>query len=68
MVSNETVQCDVYSCLTEADECALNRAPHLVPGYLVVLDGSPAFTGLYMIDMIPAYDGSNPSSCLVSWG
>ena len=52
--------------LAESDGCACNHAPQCTSGYLAYLDGSTVLIGLYMIDMIPAYDGSNPSSCFVS--
>ena len=45
-----------------------NHSPQLAPGNLVRLDGSPALTGLDMVDTIPAYDGPNPSSCFVFSG
>ena len=66
IVSNETKQCDVLPCLAETDGCDFNCSPQLAPGHLVRLDGSPALTGLDMVDTIPAYDGGpNPSSCSV---
>ena len=40
----------------------------VAPGNLVRLEGSPALTGLDMVDTIPAYDGPNPSSCSVFSG
>ena len=52
--------------LAESNGCACNHAPQCISGYLAYLDGSTVLIGLYMIYMIPAYDGSNPSSCFVS--
>ena len=63
IISNRTKQCDVLPCLAETDGCDFNCSPQLAPGNLVRLDGSPAQTGLDMVDTIPAYDGPNPSTC-----
>ena len=47
---------------------SLGHAPQLVLANLVHLDGSPAFTGHYMVDIISVYDGSNPSERFVCSG
>ena len=65
IIPNEAIQCDVLPCLAETGECVSNHSPQLAPGNLVRLDGSPTLTGLDMVDTIPAYDGPNPSSCLI---
>ena len=64
----EIIQCDVLSCLAETDECIFNHSSQLAPGNLDRLAGSPALTGLDMVETIPAYDGLNPSSCFVFSG
>ena len=65
IISNETKQRDVLPCLAVTDGCDFNCSPQLAAGNLVRLDGSPALTGLDMVDTIPAYDGANLSSCSV---
>ena len=62
---NEIIQCDALCCLAETTGCNFSRSTQLIPGNLVRLDGSPALTGLDMVDTIPAYDGPNLSSCFV---
>ena len=46
----------------------VGRAPQLVPVNLARLDGCHALMDLYMVDMIPGYDGSNPLKRFVSSG
>ena len=47
---------------------SLIDSPQLIPVNLVRLDGSPALTGHYMVDLFPAHDDSNPSERFVSSG
>ena len=47
---------------------SLTDSPQLIPVNLVRLDGSPALTGHYMVDLLPAHDDSNPSERFVSSG
>ena len=65
IIPNETIQCDALSCLAATAEYAANHSPQLAPGNVVRLDGSPALTGLDMVDTIPAYDGPNSSSFFI---
>ena len=47
---------------------SLNTAPQLVPVNLIRLDGSPALTGHYMVDMIATHDSQDPSEHFVGSG
>ena len=47
---------------------SLTDSPQLIPVNLVRLDGSPALTGHYMVDLLPAHDDSNSSERFVSSG
>ena len=47
---------------------SINSAPQLVPVNLIRLDGSPALTGHYIVDMISTHDGQNPSEHFVGSG
>ena len=46
----------------------LTDSPQLIPVNLVRLDGSPALTGHYMVDLLPAHADSVPSERFVSSG
>ena len=60
---------DVAYLLVYDDQgVSLGRAPQLVPASLVRLDALPTLTGLGMVDIISAYDDSNPSGCFFSSG
>ena len=47
---------------------SLNTSPQLVPVNLIRLDGSPALTGHYMVDIITTHDGQDPSEHFVVSG
>ena len=47
---------------------SLTDSPQLIPVNLVRLDGSPALTGHYMVDLLPANDDSYPLKRFVSSG
>ena len=47
---------------------SFNSAPKLVPVNLIHLDGSPALTGHYMVDMVPTHDGQDSSEHFVGSG
>ena len=68
IICSEIKQSDVLPCLAETEGCDFNCSSQLAPGNLVRHDGSPALTGLDMVDTIPAYNGPNPSSCSVFSG
>ena len=56
----------VYHLVYDGLGVSLTDFPQLVPVNLVRLNGSPALTGHYMVDLIPADDDSNPSERFVS--
>ena len=47
---------------------SLTDSPQLIPVNLVRLDGYPALTGHYMVDLLLVHDDSNPSERFVSSG
>ena len=47
---------------------SLTDSPQLILVNLVRLDGSPALTDHYMIDLLPVHDDSNPSERFVASG
>ena len=47
---------------------SLTDSPQLIPVNLVRLDGTPALTGHYMVDLLPAHDDSTPPERFVSSG
>ena len=47
---------------------SLTDSPQLIPVNIVRLDGSPALTGHYMVNLLPVHDDSNPSEYFVSSG
>ena len=47
---------------------SLTESPELIPVNLVRLDGSPALTGYYMVDILPVNADSNPLERFVSLG
>ena len=58
----------VYHLVYDGLGVSLTDSPQLIPVNLVRLDGSPALTGHYMVDLLPAHDDSNPSERFVSSG
>ena len=58
----------VYHFVYDGPGVSLNIAPQPVPVNLIRLDGSPALTGHYMIDMITTHDGQDPSEHFVGSG
>ena len=46
----------------------LNSSPQLVPVNLIHLNGSPALTGHYMVDIVTTHDAPNPSEHFVAPG
>ena len=58
----------VYHLVYDGLGVSLTDSPQLIPVNLVRLDGSPALTGHYTVDLLPAHDGSNPSERFVSSG
>ena len=58
----------VYHLVYDGLGVSLTDSPQLIPVNLVRLDGSPALTGHYMDDLLPAHDNSDPSERFVSSG
>ena len=58
----------VYHLVYDGLGISLADSPQLIPVNLVRLDGSPALTGHYMVDLHPAHDDSDPSERFVSSG
>ena len=58
----------VYLLVYDGLCVSLTDSPQLIPVNLVRLDGSPALTGHYMVDLPPAHDDSDPSERFVSSG
>ena len=57
-----------YHLVYDGQGVSLTDSPQLIPVNLVRLDGSPALTGHYMVDLLPVHDDSNSSERFVSWG
>ena len=49
-----------YHLVYDGPGMSLTNAPQFVPVNLVHLDGSPALTGHYMVDIAATHDGQNP--------
>ena len=58
----------VYHLVYDGLGVSLTDSPQLIPMNLVRLDGSPALTGHYMVDLLLAHDNSSPSKRFVSSG
>ena len=58
----------VYQLVYDGLGVSFTDSPQLIPVNLVRLDGSPALTGHYMVDLLPAHDDSNPLERFVSSG
>ena len=58
----------VYHLVYDGLGVSLTDSPQLIPVNLVRLDGSPALTDHYMVDLPPAHDHSDPSERFVSSG
>ena len=57
-----------YHLIYEGKGVSLDTIPKLTPVNLVRLDDSPAFTGHYMVDLLPLFDTSEATECFVSSG
>ena len=58
----------VYHLVYDGLGISLADSSQLIPVNLVRLEGSPALTGHYMVDLPPAHDDSDPSERFVSSG
>ena len=57
-----------YHLVYDGPGMSLNVTPQLPPVHLICLDGSPAVTGHYMVDMVTTRDGQDPSEHFVGSG
>ena len=57
-----------YHLIYDGPSMSPSAAPQLVPVNLIRLDGFPALTGYYMVDMITTHDGQDPSEHFVGSG
>ena len=67
-IRNRETSNAVYYLVYDGLGVYLTDFSQLIPVNLVRLDGSPALTGHYMVDLLPAHDDSNPSERFVSSG
>jgi len=57
-----------YHLIYEGKGVSLDTIPQLTPVNLVRLDGSPALTGQYMVDLFPLSDSGEATECFFSSG
>ena len=67
-IRNHEVSEAAYHLVYDGQGVSLTDSPQLIPVNLVRLDGSPALTGHYMVDLFPVDDESNPSERFVASG
>ena len=67
-VRNHEVSDAAYHLVYDCEGVSLTDFPQLIPVNLARLDGSPALTDYYMVDLFPVHDDSNPSERFVSSG
>ena len=67
-IRNHEVSDAAYHLVYDGHGVSLTDYPQLIPVNLVRLDGSPALTGHYMVNLLPVHDDSNPSKRFVFSG
>ena len=67
-IRNREASDNTYHLVYEGLDVSLTDSPQLIPVNLVHLDGSPALTGHYMVDLLPANDDAYPLERFVSSG
>ena len=67
-IRNREASDNAYHLVYDGLGVSLTDSSQLVPVNLVHLDGSPALTGHYMVDLLPVNDDSYPLGRLVSSG
>ena len=55
-IRNHEVSDSAYHLVYDGQGVSLTDSPQLIPVNLVRLDGSPALTGHYMVDLLPVHD------------
>ena len=67
-VHSREVTDTAYPLIYDGPGVSLNITPQLVPVHLIRLDGSPALTGHYMVNIITTHDHQDPSEHFVGSG
>ena len=67
-ISNHEAPANAYHLVYDGLGVSLTESPQLIPVNLVRLDGSPALTGHYMVDILPVNADSNALERFVSSG
>ena len=67
-IRNREPSDNAYHLVYDGLGVSLTDSPQLIPVNLVRLDGSPALTGHYMVDLLPVNDDSYPLERFVSSG
>ena len=67
-IRNHEAPANAYHLVYDGLGVSLTESPQLIPVNLVRLDGSPALTGHYMVDILPVIADSNPLERFVSLG
>ena len=67
-IRNREASDNAYHLVYDGLGVSLTDSPQLIPVNLVRLDGSPALTGYYMVDLLPVNDDSYPLERFVSSG
>ena len=65
-IRNHETSNAAYHLVYDGPGVSLTDSPQLIPVNLVRLDGSPALTGHYMVDLLSAHDDSTPPERFVS--
>ena len=67
-IRNHEAPANAYHLVYDGLGVSHTKSPQLIPVNLVRLDGSPALTGHYMVDILPVNADSNPLERFVSSG
>ena len=67
-IRNHEAPANAYHLVYDGLGVSLTESPQLIPVNLVRLDGSPALTGHYMVDILPVNADPNPLERFVSSG
>ena len=67
-IRNHEAPANAYHLVYDGLGVSLTESPQLIPVDLVRLDGSPALTGHYRVDILPVNADSNPLERFVSSG
>ena len=67
-IRNHEVSDGAYYLVYDGQGLSLTDSPQLIPVKLDRIDGSPALTGHYMVNLLPVHDDSNPAEYFISSG